>query len=123
MGDAIFTVPFPEYDIANELQKSFQKSKNFSINVPFSRQQKFYDLLLLNGGRKKCVAIQVKSSRTYLKKVEKFGFQYDSLLGHFNIRDNYSDFYFMYMSYPLLDEKCLQERSGTEKFWFLVRTK
>ena len=37
-----------------------------------SRQQKYYDLLLHNANNKKCITIQVKSSRTYLK-AEKSG--------------------------------------------------
>lgn len=98
-----FTIPFPEYDIASILQKEFPKKNNFSVAIPLSRQQKFYDLLLINGKSKKSVTIQVKSSRTYLgsKKEE---YQYYSWLNHFNIKDNYSDFYFIYMTYPLFDK-------------------
>ncbi|MEZ4200803.1 MAG: hypothetical protein R3B69_04485 [Candidatus Paceibacterota bacterium] len=44
-----FTIPFPEYDIADILQKQFPKKENFSVAIPLSRQQKFYDLLLVKG--------------------------------------------------------------------------
>ena len=88
-----FTIPFPEYDIANILQKEFPKKDNFSVAIPLSRQQKFYDLLLINGESKKSVTIQVKSSRTYLGS-EKSEYQYYSWLNYFDIKDNYSDFYF-----------------------------
>jgi len=104
LGDAIFTIPFPEYDIADRLQKEFLKKHNFSIAIPFSCQQKYYDLLLFNGDTRKSVTIQVKSSRTYVKHLEKSEYNYDSLLGHFDITDNYSDFYFVYMIYPELDD-------------------
>lgn len=99
-----FTIPFPEYDIANILQAAFPKRDNFSVAIPLSRQQKFYDLLLINGASKKSVTIQVKSSRTYLGS-EKSEFQYYCWLNYFDIKDNYSDFYFVYMTYPLFDKE------------------
>jgi hypothetical protein len=98
-----FSIPFPEYDIANILQKEFPKRDNFSVAIPLSRQQKFYDLLLVNGESKKSLTIQVKSSRTYLGR-EKDEYQYYSWLNYFDIKDNYSDFYFIYMTYPLFDK-------------------
>ncbi len=98
-----FTIPFPEYDIANILQKEFAKKDSFSVAIPLSRQQKFYDLLLVNGQTKKSVTIQVKSSRTWLG-LGKQEYQHYSWLNHFDIKDNYSDFYFVYMTYPLLDK-------------------
>ena len=98
-----FTLPFPEYDIANILQKEFSKKDNFSVAIPTSRQQKFYDLLLVKGGSKRAVTIQVKSSRTYLSDKEN-EHQFFSWLNHFDIKDNYSDFYFIYMTFPLFDE-------------------
>ncbi len=98
-----FTIPFPEYDIAIELQKAFPKKNDFSVAIPFSRQQKFYDLLLINGKSKKSVTIQVKSSRTYFRS-EKSEYQYGSFLNYFDIKDNYSDFYFVYLPYPLFDK-------------------
>lgn len=98
-----FTIPFPEYDIANILQKEFPKKDNFSVAIPLSRQQKFYDLLLINGASKKSVTIQVKSSRTW-PGTKKDGYQFYSWLNYFNIKDNYSDFYFIYMTYPVLDK-------------------
>ena len=98
-----FTIPFPEYDIAEILQKEFSKKENFSLAIPLSRQQKFYDLLLVNGASKRSVTIQVKSSRTYLGS-PKNEYQYYSWLNYFDIKDNYSDFYFVYMTYPQLDK-------------------
>ncbi len=100
-----FTIPFPEYDIANTLQKEFPKKDNFSVAIPLSRQQKFYDLLLINGATKKSVTIQVKSSRTWPgQPKKKEGFQFYSWLNYFDVRDNYSDFYFVYMTFPVMDK-------------------
>ena len=98
-----FTIPFPEYDIANILQKEFPKKENFSVAIPLSRQQKFYDLLLVNGESKKSVTIQVKSSRTWPGS-EKDEYQFYSWLNYFDIKDNYSDFYFVYMTFPVFDK-------------------
>ncbi len=98
-----FTIPFPEYDIANILQAKFPKKNNFSVAIPLSRQQKFYDLLLINGKTKKSVTIQVKSSRTWPGS-EKNTYQFYSWFNYFDIKDNYSDFYFLYMTYPILDK-------------------
>ena len=98
-----FTIPFPEYDIADIIQKEFPKKENFSVAIPISRQQKFYDLLLVKGESKRSVTIQVKSSRTYLAN-DKAEHQFFSWLNHFDIKDNYSDFYFIYMTFPLFDK-------------------
>jgi hypothetical protein len=109
-----FTIPFPEYDIAEILQREFPKKDNFSVAIPLSRQQKFYDLLLVKGASKRSVTIQVKSSRTYLanKKAEH---QFFSWLNHFDIKDNYSDFYFIYMTYPLFDENFKPQAKWSRK--------
>jgi len=98
-----FTIQFPEYDIANILQEEFPKKENFSVAIPLSRQQKFYDLLLINGESKKTITIQVKSSRTWPGKKNE-PHQYYSWLNYFDIKNNYSDFYFVYMTYPSFDK-------------------
>ena len=98
-----FTIQFPEYDIANKLKEEFSQKDNFSVAIPLSRQQKYYDLLLVNGAKNKFVTIQVKSSRTYLGR-EKDIFDYYSWFNRFDIKDNYSDFYFLYMTYPFFDK-------------------
>jgi len=98
-----FTIPYPEYDIAEILQKRFPKKENYSVAIPLSRQQKYYDLLLVKGEKRKTVTIQVKSSRTYLSQKEG-EYRYYSWFNYFDIKNNYSDFYFLYMTYPLFDK-------------------
>ncbi len=61
-----FSIEHPEYQIAGQLQDDSPKTNNFSVSIPLSRQQKYYDLFLHNTNNKKCLAIQVKSSRTYV---------------------------------------------------------
>jgi hypothetical protein len=58
---------------------------------------------LINGKSKKSVTIQVKSSRTWPGS-EKEAYQFYSWLNWFDIKDNYSDFYFVYMTFPVLDK-------------------
>ena len=91
-------------------KSSFQKRDHFSIAIPVSRQQKFYDLLLVNGKSRKSVTIQVKSSRVYLgRKSDKY--QYYTWHKCFDITDNYSDFYFLYIVYPLIDKETFTPRA------------
>ena len=99
-----FTIPYPEYDIAEQLSKLFPKKDTYSVSIPMSRTQKFYDLIVVNGIAKKFITIQVKSSRTYSDNREE-KYDYYSWLNHFDIKDNYSDFYFIYMTYPASDDK------------------
>jgi hypothetical protein len=99
---SLFTVPFPEYDIANILQKAFPKKEKFSVAIPLSRQQEFYDLILLNGNNRKSLTIQVKSSRVYYN-LPKYDF-FESWHKSFNFEHKFSDFYFFYITFPLLNK-------------------
>jgi hypothetical protein len=110
----VFTIQFPEYDIADILQKHLPKKDHFSVAIPVSRQQKFYDLLLVNGKSRKSLTIQVKSSRVYLGR-ESDDYQYYSWHKCFDITDNYSDFYFLYIIYPLIDKKTFRPRAKWRK--------
>jgi hypothetical protein len=100
-----FTLPYPEYDIANLLQETFQKKNGFSVSIPLSRQQKGFDLLLVNEKNKKVITIQVKSSRTYLSTKDTYEFEFYSWFNVFDIKDNVSDFYFLYMPYQIPNTK------------------
>jgi hypothetical protein len=57
----VFTLPYPEFAVAQELQKLAR----CSVFIPASRQQKSIDLLLLNSTATKVASVQVKSSRVY----------------------------------------------------------
>lgn len=100
-----FSIEYPEYHIAGLLQDYFPKSGNYSVSIPLSRQQKYYDLLLHNANNKKCLAIQVKSSRTYVRTETTDAqneYNYYAWLNNFHI-NTFSDFYFIFISYPLFD--------------------
>ena len=109
-----FTIDYPEYHIAGQLAKDFRKQDNFSVSIPLSRQQKHYDLLLLNGNKKKCLTVQVKSSRTYIyTDVDtSVDFNYYAWLNSFKTADNYSDYYFIFISYPLFDIKTFKPKTA-----------
>jgi hypothetical protein len=105
-----FTIDYSEYYIAEQFQKDFPKSQNYSVSIPLSRQQKYYDLLLHNGNNKKSIAIQVKSSRTYINHVADF--PYYGWLNNFSITNNHSDFYFIFLSYPIFDLKTFRPKTS-----------
>jgi hypothetical protein len=66
--DPVFTLQWPEFLLAEQLQAEFPKSKNFSVLVPTSRQEKGIDLALVHkrkDGASRVALLQVKASRTY----------------------------------------------------------
>lgn len=96
-----FSIEYPENHIAGQLQNDFPKNDNFSVSIPLSRQQKHFDLLLFNGNNKKSLTFQVKSARTFIDEIP--GYNYYSWLNNFSISNNYSDFYLIFISFPLFD--------------------
>ena len=66
--DPVFTLQWPEFLLAERLQRLFPKSENFSVLVPASRQEKGIDLAVVHkrpGSRSRVALLQVKASRTY----------------------------------------------------------
>lgn len=66
--DPVFTLQWPEFLLANRLQKLLPKSKGFSVLVPASRQEKGIDLAIIRkriNSKSRVVTIQIKASRTY----------------------------------------------------------
>lgn len=76
----------------------------YSVSVPLSRQQKYYDLLLYNASNKKSLAIQVKSSRTYVNNNPKKtnDYHYTAWLNTFDAT-TFCDYYFIYIPFPIFD--------------------
>lgn len=109
-----FSIDYAEYHIAGILQKDFCKKKNFSVNIPLSRQQKDYDLFLHNGKNRKNLTIQVKSSRTYITKgiMKSSGsFTYKAWFPRFKVTP-YCDYYFCYISFPLFDPTTFRPKAA-----------
>jgi len=101
-----FSIEYPEYHIAEMLQHDFKKANHFSVSVPLSRQQKYYDLLLYNASNKKSLAIQVKSSRAYVNYNPKkpTEYHYTAWLNTFTAT-KFCDYYFIYIPFPVFDLK------------------
>jgi hypothetical protein len=66
--DPVFTLQWPEFLLAQQLQKVFPKAQGYSLLVPLSRQEKAIDLAILKKGcgSHTTVTVQIKASRTYL---------------------------------------------------------
>jgi hypothetical protein len=109
-----FSIEYPEYHIAGLIQDDFPKANNFSVSIPLSRQQKYYDLLLHNANNKKCLAIQVKSSRTYVNTDttdDLNDYNYYAWLNNFQV-NTYSDYYFIFISFPLFDTTTFRPKTA-----------
>ncbi|HNQ88398.1 MAG TPA: hypothetical protein PKM73_07290 [Verrucomicrobiota bacterium] len=66
--DPVFFLQWPEFLIAERLQRFFPKSQGYSVLIPASRQEKGIDLALLKkqgSGPNHVITFQVKASRTY----------------------------------------------------------
>ena len=112
-----FSIDYPEYHIAGHLQTDFSKTSNYSISIPLSRQQKYYDLLLHNGNNRKCLALQVKSSRTYvnteINETNLTDYNYYAWLNNFQNTNQFTDFYFIFISYPLFDTMTFRPKAAS----------
>ena len=60
--DPVFTLQWPEFLLANQLQTLLPKKEGYSVFVPVSRQEKAVDLAILRkrGGSHKTITIQIK---------------------------------------------------------------
>jgi hypothetical protein len=93
-----FSIDYPEYYIAGHLQTDFSRADNYSVSIPLSRQQKYYDLLLHSSQSRKCLTIQVKSSRSYLKtEIDDKTYHYNAWLTNFKTTNPFTDFYFIFI--------------------------
>lgn len=99
--DAVFTLTFPEYEVAQELAKALPKKTGCGISVPLSRQQKGWDLLAYSQLSRKAVSIQIKGSRSYPGKEPKYGgrqpvFNYYLWFRKFTYSPRAADFYCLF---------------------------
>jgi hypothetical protein len=67
--DPVFTLQWPEFILANRLQKLLPKKEGYSVLIPTSRQEKGIDSAILKKrkGQNRVVTIQIKASRTYIR--------------------------------------------------------
>ncbi|MBL7135865.1 MAG: hypothetical protein ISS81_04625 [Candidatus Marinimicrobia bacterium] len=44
--EGVFSLPYSEYEVINQLQKKLKKSEGYSFYIPTSRQQKGIDFII-----------------------------------------------------------------------------
>jgi|SRR3989338_1186683 len=69
--EAIFTLPYSEYETINDLRKRLAQPKGNYFYIPTSRQQKDVDFIVHNLKSNRCLRFQVKSSRSYSNEPRK----------------------------------------------------
>jgi hypothetical protein len=64
--EAIFHLPYSEYEAISQFGETFKKMGGYGIFIPTSRQQQGIDFLVLNNRNQCTLRVQVKSSRAYV---------------------------------------------------------
>ncbi len=64
--EAVFHLPFAEFEAISQFGRALRKNHGFGIFVPVSRQQQGIDFLVLNNHSRRTLRVQVKSSRVYM---------------------------------------------------------
>jgi hypothetical protein len=121
--EPIFTLPYPEFCVAQQLARHLPASQGYSIYAPVSRQQPGVDLVLARrrGNRVKVACIQVKSSRTYSRRPPrrppqsrtKRSFVYHTWFNNFECPPQ-ADFLCLVTLYPAVDQR---ERRELGTWW------
>jgi hypothetical protein len=89
--DPVFTLPWPEFHLANRLQGFLPKKDGYSIFVPLSRQEKGADLAIfkISPSGKRVITLQIKASRTWIAEPRtnenRKRFQYTMRFNCFNV--------------------------------------
>lgn len=106
--EPVFTLPYSEFCVAQQLARHLPASKGYSLYAPVSRQQPGVDLVLARrrGNRVRVACIQVKSSRTYSRPSAtprtKRPFRYDTWFNNFECPAQ-ADFFCLVALYPAVD--------------------
>lgn len=103
--DPVFTLQWPEFLMANRLQKLLPKSEGFSVLVPTSRQEKGIDLAVIRkrtNNESRVVTIQIKASRTYMpeppKRETTQHFRFRTWFNRFEVPEE-ADFFLLFGMY------------------------
>ena len=106
--DPVFTVPYSEFCVAQQLTRLLPSKQGYSIFAPLSRQEKGVDLVVTKRAatRSRVATIQVKASRTYSpQKVTtrtKRPLLYHTWYNAFECPPE-ADFFFLLALYPAID--------------------
>jgi hypothetical protein len=103
--EPVFTLQWPEFVVANELQSQLSKREGYSILIPLSRQEKGIDLAVVRkqpGGASRVATIQVKASKVYMpvtpKRKTTERFRYVTWFNRFDVVSE-ADFYILFWIY------------------------
>lgn len=126
--DPVFTLQWPEFILANRLQKLLPKSEGFSVLIPASRQEKGIDLALLRktrNGESRVATIQIKASRTYTpeppKRESTKRFRFYTWFNRFEVPEE-ADFFLLFGMYAPDPSRTTKVRSGWYKDCSLLFT-
>jgi hypothetical protein len=116
--EAIFTLQYPEFAVAERLKNLLRQPKGrYSITVPLSRQQRGWDLLAYSEDTNGAARVQVKSSRDYGKPGPS---PHDSChllwMNNFRLKLEFADFFVLFGVYPTLDE-CVMTDPSHNPHW------
>ena len=112
--DGIYTIPYPEFCVAQQLSRLLPAKRGYSLFAPLSRQEPGVDLVLVRRARNETTiaTIQVKGSRTYSRlKVTartKRPFRYYTWFNTFECPPE-ADFFCLVALYPAVDAKQKRE--------------
>jgi len=121
--EAMFTLPYAEFCVAQQLNRLLPPKRGYSVFVPTSRQEPGVDLVLARraGGRTRVATIQVKASRTYNPRpavkartdgyVTKRSFRYYTWFNTFPCPPQ-ADFFALIALYPARDTQERRELGG-----------
>ena len=110
--EPIFTLPYSEHQVIEQVTKYLKKSAGYAVYVPTSRQQKGVDFVIQNTKTNKFARVQVKGSRSYTHEDKHY-------LWYGNFIDRYekgnADFYMLFGLYPQFK----QDKKGIKRgeFW------
>ena len=106
--EPIFSLPYSEFCVAQQLARLLPASQGYSLYVPVSRQQPGVDLMIARRRNRKIrvACIQVKSSRTYSSPTAtartKKPFRYYTWFNNFECPSE-ADFFCLVALYPAVD--------------------
>ena len=121
--EAMFTLPYAEFCVAQQLSRLLPAKRGYRVFVPASRQEPGVDLVLAQriGGRTRVATIQVKTSRTYNPRpavkarnggyVTKRSFRYYTWFSTFPCPPQ-ADFFTLIALYPARDTQERRELGG-----------
>lgn len=112
--EPVFSLPYPEFCVAQRLHRLLPPAAGYAIFVPVSRQQPGVDLIVVRRRRDNTTAatIQVKSSRTYSRPGNSIRtatrFRYETWFNTFACPEQ-ADFFCLVALYPAIDARQRRE--------------